>query len=305
MKNTVPKSYPELLIYAGKAANGAEQYGAGIPLLQNTKIKIDAEILAMEVAMTSYANARVALKARNASTAAATRESRALITLGRENLKPMLGSMFSAAWLPLGHNASLKILPNPEQVLTLLRGYKEFYQAHPEQEVVVKDLTAVKFDDAYTELFTAVNAAETQKAVSFDLRDIRNLKATNLRKRMRGLIEEINQNIGPLDPRWKAFGFNQPGAVATPDQVTGLVVTLLGGGVAAAKWEPVAGASHYRVYKKVANIDADYVAVATSTDPNYNIEGLPSAATVDIVVAAVNTGGEGQVSEVVTLTTHP
>jgi hypothetical protein len=302
MKNTVPKSYPEILIYAGKAANGADQYGAGIPLLQNTKIKIDADILAMEGASTNYANARAELKVRNAATKAALRESRPLVILGRDNLKPMLGSMFSASWLPLGHNASLEVTVDPEQVLTLLRGYKEFFEAHPDQEIAAKDITAVKFDEAYTELFTAVKAVDTQKTVSFDLKAIRNAKATNLRKRMRGLIEELTQNIGPMDPRWKAFGFNQPGAVSTPDQVTGLVAVLLGGGVAAAKWDPVPGALHYRVYKKVINVDPDYVAIATTSDPNFNLEALPPAATVDVVIAAVNNGGEGQPSDKVTLT---
>jgi hypothetical protein len=39
-------------------------------------------------------------------------------------------------------------------------------------------------------------------------------------------------------------------------------------------------------------------------DLDFTIENLPTGAAIDIVVTAVNYGGESPVSEVITITTH-
>jgi hypothetical protein len=168
----------------------------------------------------------------------------------------------------------------------------------------LKNLTAARFDDAHEDLFEAIGAVNQQKTVCRDLQTVRNDKAKALRKRLRGLIEELNQNLSPIDARWNAFGFNLPGVIETPEQPTGLMAALIGPGVVALKWNAAARAGYYHVYKKVVGVDAEYVLVGSPADIDFTLEGLPTGAQVEIVVAAINDAGDGPKSAKVTVTTH-
>jgi hypothetical protein len=53
----------------------------------------------------------------------------------------------------------------------------------------------------------------------------------------------------------------------------------------------------------VVGVDADFVNIGSPADLDFAIEGLPSNATVQIVVSAVNEGGESEKSAVVTIQT--
>ena len=110
--------------------------------------------------------------------------------------------------------------------------------------------------------------------------------------------------MGPLDPRWKAFGLNMPGASAIADIVEGLKAVLIGATTVALKWNASARADYYRVFKKVLGVDAEPVAAGSPADLDLTLENLPNNATVEIYVVAVNNGGESQPSEKVTIVTH-
>ena len=55
-------------------------------------------------------------------------------------------------------------------------------------------------------------------------------------------------------------------------------------------------AEHYRVWKQVVGVDADFVAAGSPTDSDFTLTGLPSGATVKVRVTAVNDAGESQPS---------
>jgi hypothetical protein len=73
---------------------------------------------------------------------------------------------------------------------------------------------------------------------------------------------------------------------------------------AAVKWNTAARAEYYRVWIKVHGSTEDYAAVGSPADLDFTNENLPASSTIDIVVSAVNNGGEFAVSEVITVTTH-
>jgi hypothetical protein len=305
MKNVIPKKIPALLTLAGDAADGAGTHGATIPLLQNTEVNINADIVPLNAALLAYGQATGLLKAKRAVLHDKTKAGRTFITLTRDNLKPLLGNEYNANWDATGMIGSLGVRATDGEVLPLLKTFHDYLVANPALEVDAKDITAVKADDLFTDLKAARTAVNEQETVTNLALALRNSKASLLRKRLRGLISELSQKMGPLDERWLSFGLNKPGAVETPEQVANLVAVLIGPGVVATKWDAAARAKYYHVFKKVVGVDDQYVLVGSPADIDFNLEGLPAGQTVDIVVAAVNNGGEGVQSNKVTLTTHP
>ncbi|MDB6025731.1 MAG: hypothetical protein JWM68_1954, partial [Verrucomicrobiales bacterium] len=125
-----------------------------------------------------------------------------------------------------------------------------------------------------------------------------------LRKRIRDVINELNMRLDPLDERWLAFGLNKPGALDMPDVPENITAILIGPNAAAMKWDAAARATYYRVWKRVIGVDAEPVAVGSPADIDFTLENLPAASTIEIYVSAVNNGGESQLSEKITITTH-
>ncbi len=304
MKNTIPKIHADLLTLAGVAANAANLYGSGIPLLHNTNLKINADIQPLVDAIMAHGSGRLEMKTCRETLESTIQDCRVSLMLGRDSLKPLFGNQFTQDWLPFGHDGSLEVSENVPQLFTLLRSYKEVLEGNPDYELPTKNFTAVHLATLFTQLETALNAVTVQDAVVGDLMEDRDAKAEKLRKRMRGLVEELNQTIDPLDQRWKAFGFNMPGAQETPDSVEHIQAVLIGPNAVALKWDPSARAEYYRVFTKIHGAEGDYTAVGSPADLDFTIENLPANATIDIIVTAVNNGGESAASEVVTITTN-
>jgi hypothetical protein len=62
-------------------------------------------------------------------------------------------------------------------------------------------------------------------------------------------------------------------------------------------------AEHYRVWKRVIGVEAEFVNVDSPTDANFTLENLPAHASVEIAVSAVNNGGESDLSASITIVT--
>jgi hypothetical protein len=119
-----------------------------------------------------------------------------------------------------------------------------------------------------------------------------------LRRRLRGLIDELTQLLPADDPRWFAFGLNPPAAPDTPDAPTGLTLTAGEGGSVLVDWADAPRAARYRVFKQVVGTDADFVYALTVMDSDATLNGFPHGATVRERVTAANDGGESQPSDV-------
>jgi hypothetical protein len=292
MKNDIPKTHPELLILAGKAAHGAFLFGAAIPLLQNTQPHIKADTQPLADAIMAHGTGRNQLKINRETLKKTVRDCRTLLMLGRDTMKPVFGHFFNEAWLPLGHDGSLEVSEDVAQLSLLLNGYKEWLVANPSYEWSLKNFTAANLELLSTQLKTAVGAIGSQEAANGTLLEDRDVKAEKLRRRLRGLADELYQTIDPLDQRWKAFGFNMPGAQETPDAVGAVSAVLIGATAVALKWAAVPRADYYDVFKRVIGVDTDLMLVGSPADLDFTLENLPANANVEIVVAAVNTGGE-------------
>jgi hypothetical protein len=212
-------------------------------------------------------------------------------------LEPFLGAEPSAAWEPAGFPAdSLAIPATQAERQALLGKLRDYFTANPARENAPLVITAAQANSLFTALSDARSAANQGNTNAVEKKTLRDAAVTALRKRMRGLIDELEQLLADEDARWYAFGLNPPGAPATPEVPDGLALAGGGPGTVDADWSDAARAEHYRVWKQVVGVDADFVAVGSPTDSDFTLTGLPSGATVKVQITAVNDAGESQPS---------
>ncbi len=303
MQKTIPATNTDLLAMATDMSIGAEEHEATVPVVINTKVNIDADIQALVNAIMAHGQGRNDLKERRETTREKVYSSRALLMFGRDSLKLDFGNEFNEFWMELGHNGSLEIVPNEAQVLQFLRLYKDYLDRNPAAEIPAKNFTAAHLELLRTQLTEARGAVNLQETVVSALMATRDNQAVKLRKRVRDVIIELDMRLDPLDDRWLAFGLNKPGAAETPDVPEGVKVTLIGPTAAAVKWDQAPRAEYYRVWIKIHGSNTDYAPVGSPADLDFTIENLPANSSIDIVVTAVNSGGESAVSEPITITT--
>ena len=289
---------------AEKAALGAGLYGAALPLLQNTKANIEADINPLVDAIMAYGTGKDLLAARRDTLDTKVDTGRNFLILGRDTFKPTLGSEYNERWDITGLVGTLMIPRWADDLVPLLRSYKLFLAGNPDMEVPNKNISATHADELLTQLKAAMGAVNEQEGILDNLLTERDAKAGNLRKRMSDLIAELKMRLSGLDGRWKAFGLNPPDALETPDQVLNVVATLIGPTAVALKWQASPRAEYYHVFKKTHGLDDDYVLVGSPADLDFTLENLSAGTEVEIVVTAVNNGGESPISPKVIITTH-
>jgi len=282
---------------------GITELGASVTLLRNPKDEIVEELTNTIMACGNHEQGKQVKAARRNALVDAINQSQKFGRLVRDFLKQVFGNEYIDLWTALGFNDSLAVSNLPEELKRILQAIIAYLTNNPALEVGTV-ITAARAQALHDALVAAQHGLMSQEANVDVLKNVRDEKYEVLRKRISSVYQELLVELDPLDPRWKKFGFNVPGADETPEQVTGVKVTLIGPTAAAVKWEAAIRASYYRVWIKVHGIEGGYAAVGSPADLDFTIENLPANATIDIVVTAVNNGGESPVSDVITITTH-
>ncbi|MDB6029302.1 MAG: family lipolytic protein, partial [Verrucomicrobiales bacterium] len=283
---------------------GTMEVGAGVTLTYNPSADVNTDLVNLIMARGNHEQAKQVKATRRSVLLQQLEEVTKLIRGTRDVFKLSWGTQFCELFTALGFSQGTLEMPTSlEDMIGMLQSIKTHLTANPTQEVVGL-VTAARAQTLLDALMAAQQAIVAQDVVIGTMMEVRDEKFDTLRKRISGVYQELRMQLGPLDQRWGNFGFNLPGADETPDQVTGLKVTLIGPTAAATKWDASARAGYYRVYIRVLGVDADYRAIGSPADLDFTIENLPANATVDVVVTAVNNGGEGARSEVIRIVTH-
>jgi len=303
MKQKVIQSITGALNAAQMINLGITELNATVHLPRNPQSEIIEELTNTIMACGNHEQAKQVKATRRNALVDAIDEAQKFSRVVRDFLKLIFGNEYSALWTALGFNASLAVSDEPEDLLAMLLAIIAYLTNNPSLEVGTV-VTAARAQALHDTLKAAQHAYMSQGADVDILKNVRDEKYEILRKRIGNVYQELRMELEPLDPRWKKFGFNMPGADETPEQVEGLKVTLIGPTAAAVKWEASTRAEHYRVWMKIHGTEGDYVAVGSPADLDFTIENLPTNAAIDIVVTAVNNGGESPVSDVITIITH-
>ena len=287
------------------AIAGLEDHGDDIEVKHCTFAVMTAVRTAAMAALLLYNNAKLTLRDKKGVFETARDAVRAFATIARDILKPILGPEYHDGWDATGFaGGSLAISMKYEDLLPLMEAMVAYFTAHPTLEVASRGVTAAQAQTLLDDMKSAFNAVTAQETSMDILLNDRNAKFDTLRGKLVQLVDELSYLIDPLDPRWKAFGFNMPGAPETPDVPEGLSVVLVGPTAAACKWGASSRAEYYRVWMKIHGTEGDPIAMGSPADLDFTLESLPSNTEVDISVSAVNGGGESALSEPITVTTH-
>ena len=298
--NPIPTSLNALTALAEDAADGANTHEVAVGLKQNKEADIRADLADLLPKIATYGTAVGAKPAKSAAVRTADSNGKAFIGTARDVLTPSLGGQWSQAWEPTGFpNQSLGVPRNQAARQSLLAALRDYFTANPAQENAPLNITAAVAAARFTALSDGRSAFSQGVTATGQARVARDASAKRLTKRMRGLVDELTQLLDDDDPRWYAFGFNPPAAAETPDQVEGLVVTPGTDGDAFADWDDTPRALRYHVEIQIVGVDLDFRRVATVTDSDATITGLPPGATVRVRVLAVNDAGSSPPSDVV------
>lgn len=301
MQNVVPRNVSDLLTACQDAAIGAAQVGPVIGLVHNTQVAINFDIEGFLTSRGACDAGKLTLSARRAVVRSLADDSRDFLIVTRDVLKPRLGNQYSEAWDAVGFVGSLSVPMLSADLQPYLQASQRYLLANPTAEVPVLNVTAARAESLFNDMSAARGAVNLQETEVGNLQAARDVAADKLRERLRWLIEETGRLLDALDPRWLAFGFNMPGADATPDVPDHVQAHSLAGQIIMG-WIRAARAEHYRIWKRVVGVDNEFVAAGSPTDLNFTIPGLTVGAQVEVCVSAVNNGGESSRSPVVLVT---
>ncbi len=165
-----------------------------------------------------------------------------------------------------------------------------YFTAHPTQECEDLGVTSAAAQAAYNALVSTNTVAINAEALALTKKDVCDAALTTARKRLSGLCEELSQRLGPLDPCWRQFGFNMPGAatvLALPEQVA---VVPQPGARLQISCDPSPNATSYRFYVQRPIVDPEPILAGSATEP------LVAAQVYQVYVSAINEGAESELS---------
>lgn len=301
MRNTVKTKLPDLLSQAAGLAQGADDFGAVVNLGPNTGANIRLDISALNAAIAAHGLGKDELTSRRLIVEGLENECRLFLMAARDSMKPTLGYSHSAAWDTVGLVDSLYIPQRKSRQLPTLSAFQAYLLNHPALEDADKGVTAARAGELYTDLDDAIGEVNQQVTVVGNLIKARDDKAKKLRSRIRATIAAIAQDVDPMDMLWESFGLNRPGLKARPDKPEGLTATLIAPNTLSAKWNRTPRAEYYRVLRRIVGVDTEFVSAGNSSALNFLLEDLPANSMVEIMISAVNNGGESLFSEVLTV----
>jgi hypothetical protein len=302
---TIPVNQEELKTLAQRAKAGLTAIGpsAGVVLNTADNLTTDYEHLMGDPATPGDTGTQGAYNKKSgeltdAQTArvAAIAASRALAAKAVDTLKAHLGRVWNPRWAAAGFRGSSIAIKDPE-VGAKLEELRNYFRDNPTREVTSEGITAAACEASRAALIAAVHARDAAKGALQAARNARDASFRQLKARLSGLQEELGQLLRDDDDRWAHFGFPRPIDGPMPDRVKGVIVTPGGPGALLVQWQASPRALNYRVSWQLTTSGAPLVEVGLLTDLAANLSGLPSGATIRVLVTARNIAGETAATE--------
>ncbi|MEI7732258.1 MAG: fibronectin type III domain-containing protein [Verrucomicrobiota bacterium] len=299
MSNTpIPNNNSQVFILSEDMADGLHLLETAIGVKQNTEAALRLDMATASTDSGIYDAAKTNKKTLSANIRIADSNARAFIKAARAVLAQRFGEHWGQSWQATGWPDSCTAVPgNQEKRARLCATLQIYFTANPTHENAPLEITAAKAGALFTAISNARDAWHQGIMTTGQKRATRDASMDKLRVRMRGLISELNQLLDPLDPRWDAFGLDQPGAPDLPEVPENLIVTTDGPGVLLADWPDSRRANYYRIYIQVMDVDTEFRHLLNRDTSDVRITSLPTGKTVKLRVTAVNETGESLPSE--------
>lgn len=175
----------------------------------------------------------------------------------------------------------------------LLQMLVRYFQANPSYENPQLKVTAPIGTEILVELAARRTACAEAIRQTTQTKEALDTALEAVRKRLRGLIDELHLLLSDSDPLWYAFGLNAPADPSTPSAPDGLHFQL-NGTTAYMEWADSRRAERYRIWKQTDGVDEGFVSVGTVWESDYIYSDLPAGKVTRIQVTAINAAGESQ-----------
>lgn len=294
--NRLPDGLAGLLALANSALAGAQSIGTELPLLINTAPLISAELNAAQSAQLAFLTARGGLASLSEALCVEREAAYAFCFTARDVLRIFCGRGWNEGWLAVGFANGLEVPRTYAGLRELLVALEHYLTLNPAHEVPALGLTAAAAGARLAALHAAHDAMVSHKSLLVMRVQVRDAAVGALRKRLSDLNKELSMRLGPLDPRWLAFGFNLPGAPERPPVPEEVVVTPQAGARLQVRCAPVPRATRYRYYVQRPVLDAAPVPVGGSAEPLFVTPVLEPGTEYLVYVSAANEGAEGELS---------
>ena len=300
--NPTPDDDGVLSALAEDLADGCALHEVAIGIKQNTEAVIRAAIADAAAKKLALGAAITALGTKFDTLQAADAAGELVLKNCRLRLVKVLGTQYSAAWGQAGFpNLSTAIPSNQAQRFTLLGALKAYFTANPTAESVDMEATAAICTAAHSAISNARQGVNTGEQAVTDARAAEATAVKTLRKRVRGVINELGQLIAEDDSRYEAFGLNIPANSSAPESIASLTAVAQGGGKMHTSWPYAKRMTGTRIMGKRIGVDDEAHSLGTAQGLEKTFTGLAPG---DWEVSAIsyNDGGEAAPSPTVLVT---
>lgn len=295
--NPTPDNNDVLRALADQLADGCHQHEAAIGIKQNMEAPMRAAIAALDTAETMAGVKKAAVAAAYDTLQAADDAGTGCIGDCKLRLQKMLGQKWNAAWAPTGFpTGSIAVPDSQDERFTLLNDLKNYLTLVPAHESADMGATAALCGAAWTALSDARQGVSNAESAQTAALNTRNAATDALRKRVRGLINELEQLLADDDPRWEDFGLNIPASPTAPVPVATVTLEILSQHRIYVTWSYAVRAVRYRVETKIAGVDDEFVGRGSFKDLEATLKGFTAGQTVKVRVIAGNDGGDAAAS---------
>lgn len=300
--NPTPDDDDVLLALAEDMADGCNLHEVEIGIKQNTEAVMRAAITAATAGITGLAAARLAVVQKTEDRRTVDAAGTVVLKNCRLRLVKLYGGQFDANWNLAGWPGQSTSIPDSmDQRFTLLNSLKNFFTSNAAAESADMEATAAICGTAHANLSNARSALNVAETGEVTANNTMKASVKALRKRVRGLIEELDKLISDEDPRWEGFGLNIPANPSAPEGIASLTAEASGNGKIHLEWVYATRMTGTRLLTKRttgATIDDDFISAGTAEGLEKTLPGFVAGVTVEVMVIPYNDGGDGPASPV-------
>ncbi len=291
--NATPDNNDILRALADRIADGCHQHEVPIGIKQNTEAVIRAAITGLAQSELQAGLKKAAVSDAYDALQAADDACEAVISACKLRLQKVLGQRWSSAWEPTGFPNQSTAMPNKQdERFTLLDSLKDYFTTVPAHESVDMDATAAICLAAWTTLSNARQAVANAESAQTTAFTNRTNAENTLRKRVRGLINELEGGLlADDDARWEDFGLNIPANPSAPESVTSVTLAPASANRLEVSWPYAVRAIRYIIEILIVGVDTEWRTGANSKDLTVILKGFTAGQTVKVRVVAANDGG--------------
>jgi hypothetical protein len=291
--NPTPDNNDILRALADHLADGCHVHEAALGIEQNTEAKIRADLAALQGAELQVGLKKKALDEANQEVIDTDAAGLVRLTECKLRLAKVLGQRWNPGWEATGFpGRSTRVPRTMDARFTLLDSLKAYFTAVPASESAEAGATAARCETAWTAISDARQALGTAESALTSKFEQRTAAEGALRRRVRGLIHELEQLLADDDPRWEEFGLNIPASPSAPEPVASVTLETLRNHRVGAAWAYAVRATRFRVETFLVGVDTEWQNQGSFKDLETILKGFTAGQVVKVRIVAGNDGGD-------------